>query len=131
MGLDCSHDAFRGSYSAFNRLRQAVAKAAGGSFPPHEGSSFFDDLSWYVSDEYTRENSPGLFEFLSHSDCDGEISPEMCINVADELSQLHSIVDDMGEGTGHISRRGYGGTLQRFIDGCRLAAKNNECLTFE
>lgn len=35
MGLDTSHDAFHGAYSAFNRLRQEVSRARGGSFPPH------------------------------------------------------------------------------------------------
>ena len=35
MGLDVSHDAFHGAYSAFNRLRQFVCAATGGSFPPH------------------------------------------------------------------------------------------------
>ena len=88
MGLDCSHGAFRGAYSAFNRLRQAVAKAAGGSYPPHEKGSGLDDRRWYVGDEYNKESFPGLWEFLGHSDCDGEIDPEMCKLVARDLSSL-------------------------------------------
>jgi len=35
MGLDTTHDAFHGAYSAFNRFRQIVCRAIGGSFPPH------------------------------------------------------------------------------------------------
>lgn len=35
MGLDISHDAFHGAYSAFNSLRQEVAHAVGGSYGPH------------------------------------------------------------------------------------------------
>ena len=35
MGLDISHDAWHGAYSAFNRFRQKVAQAMGGSYPPH------------------------------------------------------------------------------------------------
>ncbi len=35
MGLRCSHDAFKGGYSDFNRLRQAVCKTLDGDHPPH------------------------------------------------------------------------------------------------
>ena len=35
MGLDTSHDAFHGAYSAFNSLRQEVAHVVGGSYGPH------------------------------------------------------------------------------------------------
>jgi len=146
MGLDCSHDAFHGAYSAFNSFRQAVAFAIGGSFPPHykrdEKGSFLrdeadklirdtslDDESVYTGDDYTQEKYPGLFEFLSHSDCDGEISPEMCKAVADDLEPLLEKMPD--ECFGHIARDGgYRQVLQRFIDGCRAAHAAGEPLDF-
>lgn len=146
MGLDCSHDAFHGAYSAFNSFRQAVCRAAGGSYPPHwlrtyEGAiarnehggairdTTLDDGRWYVPDEMTADKHPGLYEFLQHSDCDGEISPEMCKVVADELEPL---LDKMPEESfGHIlGRGGYRQVLQYFIDGCRAAHAANEPLDF-
>lgn len=146
MGLDCSHDAFHGAYSAFNSFRQAVADAIGGSYPPHfvknaDGSLATDDRGravydrsrdqemWYAGDGMTREKNPGIYEFLSHSDCDGEISPEMCKLVADELEPL---LDKMPEKSGgHIAGRGgYRQVLQYFIDGCRAAHAANEPLDF-
>jgi hypothetical protein len=147
MGLDCSHDAFHGAYSAFNSFRQAVAFAIGGSYPPHykrddKGSYLRDEADRlirntdldedfvYTGDGYTKEKFPGLFEFLEHSDCDGCISPQMCKVVADDLEPL---LDKMPEEAfGHIARDGgYRQVLQRFIDGCRAAHSENEPLYFK
>jgi hypothetical protein len=141
MGLDTSHGAFHGAYSAFNRLRQAVARAAGGSYPPHfdDNGEYRKDIDqgfWYVPDDVSPESHPGLYEFLSHSDCDGEISPEMCIKVADDLEKLIPIMErdgyDQGkENAGHL--KGAGGIVacvRRFAEGCRLAAQNGEVLDF-
>jgi len=148
MGLDCSHDAFSGAYSAFNSLRQAVAWAIGGSYPPHyernsEGNLIMessgglikqyekmDDTKWYCPDDFAAEEHPGIFEFLCHSDCDGEISPEMCTKVADELQPLVEKLTGL-DSYGHIARDGgFAAVLQKFIDGCREAAKNDEPLRF-
>jgi hypothetical protein len=129
MGLDCSHDAFHGAYSAFNRLRQAVCRAMGGSFPPHEDKTL-DLAFWYLGDGYGPDTHPGLLEFLSHSDCDGEIAPEMCVRVADELEALLPKVSDDGA-WGHLARDGgYVAVLEQFIAGCRDAAAAGEPLRF-
>ncbi|MBW1739413.1 MAG: hypothetical protein JRJ69_18305 [Deltaproteobacteria bacterium] len=131
MGLDCSHNAFSGAYSAFNRFRQAVAKAANGSFPPHDPKNNLDDRYWYFGEGYSKDTHPGLYIFLSHSDCDGEISPEDCKKVADELEELLPKLDAMGKGKGHIFLvGGYGNVCRKFIAGCRLAAEKNEPLEF-
>ena len=146
MGLDTSHDAFHGAYSAFNSLRQEVAHAIGGSYGPHwlrthhgeiardkDGYPIRDetlnDAMFYVPDEITEDAFPGLWEFLRHSDCDGEISPEMCMKVADDLEPL---LPKMPEGgAGHIARRGgYREVLRKFIAGCRAAAAEGVPLTF-
>lgn len=136
MGLDCSHDAFHGAYSAFNRFRQAIAKAMGGSYPPHEteyhedGDKLLPNM-WYWGKEYNELLHPGLYVFLSHSDCDGEISPVNCIMVANDLEKLLPIIEKYGVGVGHIEREGgFGGVCQKFINGCRLAYKNSEALEF-
>jgi hypothetical protein len=146
MGLDCSHDAFHGAYSAFNSFRQEVCRAAGGSYPPHwlrtyEGKlalnehgnlirdNSLDGGNFYLPDDINQASSPGLWEFLTHSDCDGEISAEMCALVADELEPLlEKMPTDSG---GHIAARGgYREVLQYFIDGCRAAHAANEPLEF-
>jgi len=150
MGLDCSHDAFHGSYRAFDYLRRLVCAATGGSYPPHwvvdeKGHPIKDkngrivrheglDERWfYFGDEYSKKKCPGLTLFLSHSDCDGEISPEMCTVVADELSELMPKIRAMQwEPWGHIvSAGGYAACVQRFIAGGRAAAKAGEALMFE
>ena len=151
MGLDCSHDAFRGAYSAFNRLRQFVCAATGpdGSYPPHwqynaDGSLKEDQAGrvlrregleegmFYIGDEYDRDTHPGLWEFLTHSDCDGEISPDMCVKVADDLERLLPRMDALGwQAGGHIAARGgYLEAVRKFIAGCRAAAAANEPLDF-
>jgi hypothetical protein len=130
MGLDCSHDAFHGAYSAFNRLRQAVAKAAGGSYPPHDDPKL-SPSDWYWDDKYTVTTHPGLYAFLVHSDCDGEIQPDVCAMVACDLEPLLPAIAAQGSGGGHLENQGgYGAVLQKFIDGCKRAHECGEALVF-
>lgn len=139
MGLDCSHDAFNGAYSAFNRFRKFIVAATGGSYPPH-GPGFAlsnDEYRLGTSNDpndYSEESWPGLYELLGHSDCDGEISPEMCTKVADDLERLMPAFEEHERRSepagGHLQTIGYVGAIRRFIAGCRLAAANNEPLTF-
>ncbi len=148
MGLDCSHDAFHGAYGAFNRLRQLVCFVTGGSFPPHykrnaDGSLIYSKGSQIaILDDsldpnliYFGKDLPadsGLSIFLSHSDCDGDISPTMCSRVADELEALLPKISSIDSGgSGHIlSQGGYTAVLTKFIAGCREAASKNESLLF-
>lgn len=160
MGLDTSHDAFHGAYSAFNRLRQIICRAAGGSFPPHRDQERLQELGiekasddrWYVPDEITVESHPGLYAFLSHSDCDGQLSPMQCYAVANDLESLLPKIAELDDGDmhggtsftkqadgsiriahhpGHLARvGGYVGATEKFIAGCRLAAANCEALDF-
>ena len=128
MGLEVSHDAWRGAYSAFNRFRETLAKAAGikwPTFPVDMNMTFPCDVK-----EYEKKH-PGLYEFFCHSDCDGEIEPEMCGKVADELEELLPALEDGGGGGGHISAQGgYFAVATKFIAGCREAHKANETLDF-
>lgn len=139
MGLDCSHDAFHGAYSSFNRFRQAVCYVIGGSYPPHNKTNTFlwseekqpDENTWYWGYGYSHETHPGLALFLSHSDCDGEISPEDCIKIANDLEPLIPRLAELGLGWGHIEREGgYAEVCRKFVNGCRSAAAANEPLTF-
>lgn len=149
MGLDCSHDAFHGAYSAFNRLRQEISRSIGGSYPPHwkyrdDGSLLedgnglvvydkdLDENQFYYADEFNPNEYPGLHEFLTHSDCDGEISPEMCIKVADDLEKILPKVEALNSASGgHIAARGgYAEVIRKFIAGCRKAAAEDQPLEF-
>lgn len=136
MGLDVSHGAFSGSYSAFNRFRQAICKAMGGSFPPHEEDFLSDGAgpepaSWYWGDDYSEKTHPGLFALISHSDCEGEISPSDCDAIARELEAVLPRLDVLGIGFGHIQRDGgYGAVARRFIAGCRKAVDQKRPLVF-
>lgn len=148
MGLYCSHDAFHGSYSAFNRFRQVVCKAIGGSLPPHwiynqDGTLFLDKDGMVVRDEKLDDNliyfpdggiddESGMYAFLLHSDCDGEISPEMCAKVADDLEKILPKIESLSDqGGGHIKARGgFAEVTKKFIAGCRAAAAENEPLEF-
>jgi hypothetical protein len=131
MGLYCSHDAFSGSYSAFNRLRSFVCKAAKGSWPPHCDRSL-DPEMWYIDDAFSEEEHPGLWSFLSHSDCNGEFSPQTCAAVAKDLKALLPAMANMNVlDRGHNARNGgYVATVNKFIAGCQAAAAANEPLTF-
>ncbi|HET6725902.1 MAG TPA: hypothetical protein VFH85_07850 [Gammaproteobacteria bacterium] len=147
MGLDTTHDAFHGAYSAFNTFRQAIAHAIGGSYGPHYLRAYggelardergypipdrsLDDSLFYFPNTLTKEGNPGLWEFFHHSDCDGEISPQACVHVADEMEAiLPKITDDIR--AGHIAARG--GMIEvtkKFIAGCRAAAAAGEPLGF-
>ncbi len=135
MGLDTTHDAFSGAYSAFHRFRQFVLKSIGGSYPPHNDKSLNENYWYWDDDFYSCETHPGLYEFFVHSDCDGEISPELCKIVADELEIILPNIEKLGKiepAEGHILRDGgFVEVTKRFIKGCRDAHKNNEVLKFQ
>jgi len=71
MGLDTTHDAFHGAYSAFNNLRRFLLKSIGGSFPPHENKELLDGhWYWWIEGQvgkFSSESHKGLLEFFSHS----------------------------------------------------------------
>jgi len=137
MGLNISHGAFSGAYSAFNRFRQEVARVCGGSYPPHSiktpgglmPNPELDQNCWYWGDGMNPENRPGLYVFFEHSDCDGEIDSEDCEHLADELEVLLSSITEGGGG--HIAAAGgFRAVAEGFIAGCREAAAAGESLIF-
>lgn len=139
MGLDTTHEAFHGAYSAFNNLRRFLLRSIGGSFPPHDNKELLDGYwYWHKEDEsktkFSSETHKGLLEFFAHSDCDGDISPEMCKVVADELEEILSYVEKLADTEdcfGHLLRNGgYLQVTKDFIAGCRLAHSLNEPLEF-
>jgi len=146
MGLDTSHNAWHGAYSAFMRWRQKVAQLAG--IPPLDlmegfwqkdsyGAPFRDMFKSYPATAQVYYDSlpikwdalkpDPLHVLLYHSDCEGEIAPEDCAKIADRLEELLPLMP-RGDSGGHIGD--YRDRTQTFIDGCRKAAKANEALTF-
>lgn len=122
MGLDVSHDAFSGAYSAFNRFRQIVAKAWGGSYPPHDDKTL--DREWvYLPDGGGNGEHPGLVAFLSSSDCDGEFSPKVAGMIADEMEALLPRIKELDDG-------GYYAVAVKYIKGCRLAKSKRQKLIY-
>lgn len=82
---------------------------------------------WTYDDEVVpKEYDEGMRLFLSHSDCDGELSPAECVSVAAFLDWVGPKLADYG--AGHLpSPRA---AAARFADGCRLAAGKSEPLRF-
>lgn len=120
MGLDCSHDAWSGAYSAFARWREEITTAAEVApvFSKYEMKNF--------SGEWDTLPPDMLFVLLVHSDCDGEIKPEHCEPIAKRLEELlPRLTGDRGGHIGNITEK-----TNQFISGLREAAKSNEPLEF-
>lgn len=156
MGLDCSHNAWHGAYSAFHRWRCKIAEVAGlppldlmeGFYSPLMTGSpptlyhglntrdpaFGPDSRPYLAGIDERlpikwdclKPSP-LYELLYHSDCDGEIPAESCAAIADALEALIPLLPE-GEAWGHIGD--WRQKTQQFVDGLRAAAAAGEPLDF-
>lgn len=151
MGLNCSHGAWDGAYSAFMRWRQKLAEVAG--LPPLELMEGFFDSGEYGTLHFgqhekdpdsvyvwkrnrLREQLPikweclkpdPLHELLYHSDCDGEIAAENCGPIADSLERLIPFLPE-GDAPGHI--RNWREKTQAFVNGLRAAAAAGEPLDF-
>lgn len=134
MGLDCSHDAWHGAYSAFDRWRQKLAEVAG--LPPLDlmdgfyGSRCrlkYPDIDSKLPISWDCLKPSPLHELLSHSDCDGEIAPDRCGPIADALEALIPLLPDE-EDTGHIGI--WKEKTAQFVKGLRAAAAAGEPLDF-
>jgi hypothetical protein len=136
MGLDTTHDAWHGAYSAFSRWRNELARVAGYRLARDPGGITTSVvLPW---EDFTMANllgewssMPGddpLLWLIIHSDCDGVIHPEQGTLIAARLEGLLPELDDT-EASGHIypSMRA---KTQVFIDGLRAAAEAGEDVEF-
>lgn len=81
MGLDFSHGEAHWSYSGFHRFRVELAAAIGVDLDQMQG--FGGEISW------ENVNNP-IIPLLNHSDCDGELSPEECRQIAPKLKEIVS-----------------------------------------
>ena len=113
MGLDTTHECWHGSYSSFGRWRAKVCEVAGyGEIRARVG--FGGGIEWPANDP--------LVVLLSHSDCDGEISTEDCLGIADRLEELMPALRDAGGD--------YAEDAQQWINGLRDAVAGGESVEF-
>lgn len=151
MGLDISHNCFSGAYSAFMRLRIAIAHAAG--LPPLQlMEGFYDDPPPLVprftfgeaeergdfSDHPLLKLLPIPWDYfakdplavlLNHSDCDGEIEAKDCAPLADRLEEILPKLPE--DGGGHLTRDGgIRAVTEKLIRGLRAAGTAGENVRF-
>ena len=87
MGLSASHGGYNGAYSKFNRLRVAVCRAIGGSWPPHEDKKSCPDNSlWYYGNKFLCP--VGVKIFLNCSDTYTSWNPAESMIVASGLREI-------------------------------------------
>ena len=131
----------KGAYSTFNRWRQVLAVAMGGSFHNHSPEfikAFCDEKGepphpgmWYVDDAFSRKDYPGLWELLSHADNEGEISLPFCILLAAELEELLPVIKGLDESKHPaMAKDDACRRTEDFIEGCRKAVADNASLEF-
>jgi hypothetical protein len=124
MGLDTSHDAWHGSYSAFGMWRATIAKLGGfppledmmGHSPEYKGKSAGKMFPWG-----STLGDPRLIPLLNHSDCDGELTPAECLQIA---SGLLDVLPKIERETWEHDK------TSQFITGCLAAYVNYESLGF-
>ncbi len=85
MGIDFSHGNAHWSYSGFNRFRMRLASEIGISLDDMEG--YGGEYKWEII-------SDPIKPLLTHSDCDGLLSPDVLFNVAQRLREIVSSWDD-------------------------------------
>lgn len=121
MGLDISHNAWHGAYSAFMRWRIKIADVAGlGNLEDYEG--FSKNLNPLVFDK-----KHPLTPLLFHSDCDGYINWSELESIIKALTELLPMLENE-DGGGHIGS--YTDKTKAFIKGCELALSNKQKLQF-
>ena len=130
-------EAWYGSYSAFNRWRDTVAKSAGYAFTETKDSFGLTRdtvlIDWghiteanLYGDWETLPSDP-LLVLIAHSDCEGEIQPEHTGPLAD---RLESVLPDLPSelDRGHIGD--WGATTRKFIGALREASKTGQKVEF-
>lgn len=81
MGIDFSHGSATWSYGGFMRFRTRLAESIGITLAEMRG--FRGPREWSTVDD-------AIVPLLNHSDCDGDLAPEVCATVASRLREIVS-----------------------------------------
>lgn len=121
MGLDTTHNAWHGSYRRFNSFRYDMARRIGINLDEYIGYTTSPSATKRLSDI-----PHPIKHLLDHSDCDGELTPEQCKEIAEGLDMIirEASIDDANEEYGHIYY------AIQFRDGCLDAYSKNEPIEF-
>lgn len=144
MGLDTTHDCWHGSYGTFSRWRTEIAKAAGiplGMMAGHwedqddPNFPFWVKVESYWQREYRQflpiqwihfESDPICY-LLHHSDCDGELSWEICGELA---NRLEGLIPQLSEANYHGHMDNWKNKTMLFVTGLRTAFEAKENVEF-
>jgi len=109
MGLDTTHDAWHGPYSSFHRWRIEIAKCIGLDLNKMEG----------FGGRIQFDQNHKLTPLLSHSDCDGELTPAECKLISEGLTEILPLLHNYDKEN-----------AIQFIKGCESAYQKNESIEF-
>lgn len=137
MGLDTTHDAWHGAYSAFTRWRNQIAEVAGYDVERVKYKDGWESstimIDWgHLPDgtlmgDWEKTPEDPLLILIAHSDCEGVIHPAQAGPLADRLEELIPLLDE-DWGGGHIGNGRE--KTQAFVDGLRAAVEADEDLEF-
>jgi hypothetical protein len=121
MGLDFSHGGASWAYGGFARFREALATHEGFNLREMDGFGPLGRTDWIGKpwDTITTDLRP----LLEHSDCDGELTPAECRQVA---PRLREVIDALWPDEHDYDRR----AGLALVHGMGLAAQADEPLQF-
>lgn len=114
MGLNTTHNCWNGSYITFMSWRNELSQ--------HAGKGPLREYWYSLSGEDFKNPSDKLDILLCHSDCDGEINWQDCLDIAKRLEDL---LPKFAEPSYFRQK-----TIQ-FIEGLKLAHELKENVIFE
>lgn len=125
MGLNTTHNAWQGPYSSFNEFRKWLASKI---------NINLDEYIGYMHPDATKEITSinhKIMSLLNHSDCDGELTPEECRQIAEGIEEILNGISkeesENAENNWHFSNYN---KAKRFKEGCLHAYSKNEHMEF-
>ena len=120
MGLDTTHDAWHGPYSSFNDWRYWIAKQIDINLDDYKGYAARGGSG--TKDLNTIDHP--LMPLFNHSDCDGELTPDECRQIAKGLKEILSKIEKDNTPVSNWQ------LTYNFMKGCIKAANANENIEF-
>lgn len=121
MGLDFSHGNAHWSYSGFMAFRERLMQRTFNTPLDNYMDGFSGDHPWTE-----MHQAHPLYPLLEHSDCDGELSPNECIDVARALIMaVRRWSDDINTDEGYDRHQAL-----KLAAGMLMAAAENKPLEF-